>query len=218
MHAGQDCNASDNRTVACTVSRVLIEVFPNKPVHIVAHMIVQVHEQDSCAVRFRKSGVGLCGIFGQRRKVLKVIVDVGGGNFFNARSGCLEPEIHGSGQIAELDSVIKFVDSRYAEGCHKVFGVGVIVNGVREFFGSAGIRASLAAKGNGIDNRASARDMDYTITLKDIENGLAKAASSSEPYCRKSFSNFAENDCVDFDIIDADNLMQIIVFGEVIYG
>ena len=60
--------------------------------------------------------------------------------------------------------------------------------------------------------------MDYTITLKDIENGLAKAASSTEPYCRKSFSNFAENDCVDFDLNDADTLMQIIVFGEVIYG
>ena len=60
--------------------------------------------------------------------------------------------------------------------------------------------------------------MNYTITLKDIENGLAKAASSSEPYCRKSFSNFAENDCIDFDLNDADTLMQIIVFGEVIYG
>ena len=60
--------------------------------------------------------------------------------------------------------------------------------------------------------------MDYTITLKDIENGLAKAASSSEPYFHKCFSNFAENDCVDFDLNDADNLMQIIVFGEVIYG
>lgn len=60
--------------------------------------------------------------------------------------------------------------------------------------------------------------MSYTITLKDIENGLAKAASSSEPYCRESFSHFAENDCIDFDLNDADTLMQIIVFGEVIYG
>lgn len=60
--------------------------------------------------------------------------------------------------------------------------------------------------------------MRYTITLEDIANGLAKAASSSEPFERKCFSDFAENDCMDFDLTDADGLMQIIVFGEVIYG
>lgn len=59
----------------------------------------------------------------------------------------------------------------------------------------------------------------YYIGIKEIIKGLEAAANSSEDYIRKSFEAFANReDDGEWDAITADVLMQMIVFGEVIYG
>ena len=59
----------------------------------------------------------------------------------------------------------------------------------------------------------------YYIGIKEIIKGLEAAANSSEDYIRKAFNAFVnrEEDC-EWDAETADILMQMIVFGEVIYG
>ena len=66
----------------------------------------------------------------------------------------------------------------------------------------------------------------YKVTLEDVRNGLEKAGSGTfkinfdgeEEFALKAFNAFADEDACDFDLIYADCLMQIIVFGELIYG
>ena len=59
----------------------------------------------------------------------------------------------------------------------------------------------------------------YYVGIKEIIKGLEAAANSSEDYIRKSFEAFVNReDDGEWDAITADILMQIIVFGEVIYG
>lgn len=56
--------------------------------------------------------------------------------------------------------------------------------------------------------------MSYTVTLKDIEKGIAKALDE-----QKNFAwEFVKYDYGRFDAEDAENLMQYILFGELIYG
>jgi len=56
--------------------------------------------------------------------------------------------------------------------------------------------------------------MSYTVNIKDIENGIAKALDE-----QKNFAwNFVKYDYGNFDAEDAENLMQYILFGELIYG
>lgn len=80
--------------------------------------------------------------------------------------------------------------------------------------------AHLDQNGNGI----------YTIFLSDIIQGLEKAANGTFKmmndmwkedvikYARKSFDEFADEECVNFDALSADCLMQIILFDEIVYG
>ena len=64
----------------------------------------------------------------------------------------------------------------------------------------------------------------YTLTLTDIIEGLQRAANGTyktnndTKYIRQCFNEFAEDDCYDLDLTDADALMQVIVFNELIYG
>ena len=73
----------------------------------------------------------------------------------------------------------------------------------------------------------------YRVTLEDIKRGLERAANGTftittklgEDYivgeknsARTSFNSFIDEDAVDFDLIRADILMQIILFDEIIYG
>ena len=66
--------------------------------------------------------------------------------------------------------------------------------------------------------------VQYTITLADVIEGLQKAASGTykanddNEFAKQSFDRFAEDECMDFDIVNADALMQIIMFNEIIYG
>ena len=56
--------------------------------------------------------------------------------------------------------------------------------------------------------------MTYPITLKDIKRGLKKAYECGQ----SERVNYLVNDPGQMDMIDADVLLQIIVYGEVIYG
>ena len=64
----------------------------------------------------------------------------------------------------------------------------------------------------------------YTLTLTDIIEGLQRAANGTyktnndTKFIRQCFNEFAEDDCYDLDLTDADALMQIIAFNELIYG
>lgn len=64
----------------------------------------------------------------------------------------------------------------------------------------------------------------YTLTLTDIIEGLQRAANGTyktnndTKFIRQCFYEFVEEDCYDFDLTDADALMQIITFNELIYG
>ena len=59
--------------------------------------------------------------------------------------------------------------------------------------------------------------MDYTITLSDIKNGLQKALDNGgwDAECANDLIN--EGSC-NFDLTEAENLLQIITFGKTIYG
>ena len=83
------------------------------------------------------------------------------------------------------------------------------------------------------NNRSNAEVIDegncqytqYTITLVDLIDGLQKAASGTYKtngndveYLAECFRDF-ENDCGGgFDLCEADALMQIVMFDELIYG
>ena len=64
----------------------------------------------------------------------------------------------------------------------------------------------------------------YTLTLTDIVEGLERAANGTyktnndTKFIRQCFNEFAEDDCYDLDLTDADALMQVITFNELIYG
>lgn len=66
----------------------------------------------------------------------------------------------------------------------------------------------------------------YKVTLEDVKKGLEKAGSGTfkinfdgeEEFALRAFDSFTDEDACDFDLAYADCLMQIIVFGELIYG
>ena len=59
--------------------------------------------------------------------------------------------------------------------------------------------------------------MQYSLRLEDIEAGLAKALDDMGCGITAIY-NFLHDDRINFDINDADTLLQHITFGEVIYG
>ena len=59
--------------------------------------------------------------------------------------------------------------------------------------------------------------MRYTITLEDIKKGAQKALDSDNEYDRKCMNDWMNEDG-DFDICEAENLLQMFVFGETVYG
>ena len=61
------------------------------------------------------------------------------------------------------------------------------------------------------------KTMDYTITLSDIKKGIEKAINSGG-YDAKCAFDLINNDSCDLDLTEAVNLLQIITFGETVYG
>lgn len=59
--------------------------------------------------------------------------------------------------------------------------------------------------------------MEYTVTLKDIANGIEKAIDNKEDYSSQCANNLINNS-FDFDLPQAEELLQWIIFGESIYG
>ena len=59
--------------------------------------------------------------------------------------------------------------------------------------------------------------MDYTITLSDIKKGIEKAINSGG-YDAKCAFDLINDDACNLDLTEAENLLQIITFGESIYG
>lgn len=58
---------------------------------------------------------------------------------------------------------------------------------------------------------------EYHFDLEAVKNGLKSAFESKEKYLRLAAFNLLIDDGT-FDADDADSLMQMIIFGEVIYG
>lgn len=70
----------------------------------------------------------------------------------------------------------------------------------------------------------------YTVILEDIRRGLERSANGTfntgddrwaeqaRRSAKISFNSFIDNEAVDFDLVRADILMQIILFDEIIYG
>ena len=59
--------------------------------------------------------------------------------------------------------------------------------------------------------------MRYTITLEDIKKGAQQVLDSNNNYDRKCMLYWINGDG-DMDLYEAENLLQLFVFGEVIYG
>lgn len=59
--------------------------------------------------------------------------------------------------------------------------------------------------------------MIYTVTLEDIKKGLQKALDNGDWDAKCAF-DLINDDACDLDLTEAENLLQIITFGEAIYG
>ena len=59
--------------------------------------------------------------------------------------------------------------------------------------------------------------MKYTVTLDDIKKGLQKALDNGDWDAKCAFDLINDDSC-DLDLTEAENLLQIITFGETIYG
>ena len=59
--------------------------------------------------------------------------------------------------------------------------------------------------------------MKYTVTLEDIKKGIQKAIDNGGWDAKCAFDLINDDSC-DLDLTEAENLLQIITFGEAIYG
>jgi len=82
--------------------------------------------------------------------------------------------------------------------------------------------------GNDVPYKVGDEDeVTYTVSLDNILSALENAANGEFIFCgmdneaeyvRKAFEDFAKGEEGDLDYTEADTLMQIILFGEIIYG
>ena len=61
-------------------------------------------------------------------------------------------------------------------------------------------------------------EMIYSVNYGDIIRGLNAAANYETSWVRKCFNSFLNYEEGDFDQLRAETLLQVIVFGEHIYG
>ena len=57
----------------------------------------------------------------------------------------------------------------------------------------------------------------YRVTLQDIKEGLARCADSSDKHICAAAISFMEDDG-QADMWDGDNILQLLLYGEVVYG
>lgn len=60
--------------------------------------------------------------------------------------------------------------------------------------------------------------MIYDVNLDDIIRGLNAAANDESAWVRKCFNSFVNYEDGEFDLLRAEALLQVVVFGEEIYG
>ena len=69
---------------------------------------------------------------------------------------------------------------------------------------------------NGVDIPCTSEDGNLIVALDDIKKGLQKALDNGDWDAKCAFDFINEEG--DFDLTEAENLLQIITFGEAIYG
>lgn len=60
--------------------------------------------------------------------------------------------------------------------------------------------------------------MVYTVSLEDIKNGLQACVDSNDSYISECAANLIHADEGNLDLPQAENLLQMCVYGEMIYG
>jgi len=60
--------------------------------------------------------------------------------------------------------------------------------------------------------------MKYKLTLEDIKNGVSRALDSDDSYIKECINDWITDDSCNLDLTEAENIMQYIVFGEIVYG
>lgn len=58
----------------------------------------------------------------------------------------------------------------------------------------------------------------YSVDLDAVIDGLESACGSKDEWIREAADRFIDDERFDFDLDDGETLLQIITFGEVIYG
>ncbi len=65
--------------------------------------------------------------------------------------------------------------------------------------------------------RSNTQAMRYELTLDDIKKGMERALNS-QSYISTYVRDLMDDEAVNFDLTEAEGLLQYIVFGEEIYG
>lgn len=60
--------------------------------------------------------------------------------------------------------------------------------------------------------------MMYKVTLEDIKKGIERAFDSDDGYIKKCINDWVEDESCNLDLPEAENIMQYIVFGVLVYG
>jgi hypothetical protein len=110
--------------------------------------------------------------------------------------------------------------------CYEDHIADVLLNGGEIYIYDAYSEGELYSKNGEIikEEYSNVEYAQYTLTLTDIIEGLQRAANGTyntdddTKFVRQCFNEFADKDCCDLDLTDADALMQIITFNELIYG
>ena len=137
--------------------------------------------------------------------------------------------IYGSSYLsAEYDKdFYNSIPKEKKEGdCYEDHIADVLLNGGEIYIYDAYSEGEVYSKNGELIKEEYGEDeyAQYTLTLTDIIEGLQRAANGTyktnndTKFIRQCFNEFADEDCYDLDLTDADALMQIITFNELIYG
>ena len=128
-----------------------------------------------------------------------------------------------------LDADYPKSDIYKEDDCYEDKLAKALLNGqtivVRDTYAEGCVHGNLPHEIEGSEEDEDIANVAYKVTLEDVKKGLEKAGSGTfkinfdgeEEFGLKAFDMFANED-LSFDLVCADCLMQIIVFGELIYG
>lgn len=61
-------------------------------------------------------------------------------------------------------------------------------------------------------------EMRYTVSLEDIKRGIENCLDGDDDYVRRCARDLINDDSYDLDLPEAESLLQMCVYGEMIYG